>query len=98
MLDQFENLNKGSKIANKGADMMTKLVLAQTSANFNPVPKDATDTALGEWMDSNHAFLAAAPWDIDGVSMVDTKGVDLADASKHYRARSTKLGKKKSNN
>ena len=43
-------------------------------------------------MDSNHAVLAAAPWDIDGVSIVDMKGVNLADASKHYWARSTKLG------
>ena len=43
-------------------------------------------------MDGNHTILAASRWDIDGVSMVDMKGVDLADASKHYQARSTKLG------
>ena len=47
---------------------------------------------MGEWMDSNHSVLAASPWDIDGRSMVNMKGVVLADASKHYRARSTKLG------
>ena len=47
---------------------------------------------MGEWMDSNHAVLAAALWDIDGVSIVDTKVVDLADATKHYWAQSTKLG------
>ena len=92
MLDQFKNLNKGSKIEDKGADTMTKLVLVQTSAAFTAISKDATSTVMGEWMDSNHAVLAAAPWDIDGLSMIDIKGVDLADASKHYQARSTKLG------
>ena len=35
-------------------------------------------------MDNNHAVLAAASWDIDGVSIVDMKGVDLADTLKHY--------------
>ena len=92
VLDQFANLNKGSKITDKGVDMMTKMVLAQTAANFDPIPKVAFGTAMGEWMDSNHAILAASPWDIDGTSMIDMKGVVLADASKHYRARSTKLG------
>ena len=92
ILDQFLNLNKGSKIADKGADMMTKLVLAQTNANFNPVPKDATNTAMGEWKDNNHAILAAAPRNIDGTLMIDMKGVVLANTSKHNRARSTKHG------
>ena len=84
VLDQFANLNKGSKIADKGADMMSRLVLSQTVANFSPIPKVASNTAMGEWMDDNHSDLAAAPWDMDGVSMVDMKGVVLADASKHY--------------
>ena len=43
-------------------------------------------------MDGKHAILAAAPWNMDGVSMVNMKGVDLADASKHYWAQPTKLG------
>ena len=43
-------------------------------------------------MDTNKSILSAAPWDIDRVSIVDMKGVVLADASSHYRARSTKLG------
>ena len=64
---------------------MTKLVLAQTSATFSPIPLDATDTTMGEWMDSNHAVLGAAPWDIDGVSIVNMKWVDLVDDLKHYR-------------
>ena len=62
--------------------MMTKLVISQTSTAFTAISKDATDTAIGEWMDSNHAVLTAAPWDIDGVSIVDLKLVDLADTSK----------------
>ena len=94
MLERFENLGKGSKIEDKEkADMMTKLVIAQISAAFTTIPEDATNTTIGEWMDSNHVDLAAAPWDIDGVSIVDMKGVGLADASKHYQARSTKLGR-----
>ena len=84
VLARFENLGKGTKIEEKGADMMTKLVIAQTIAAFTAIPEDATDTAMGEWMDSNHAVLAAAPWNIDGVSIVEMKGVDLADSSKHY--------------
>ena len=47
---------------------------------------------MGEWMDSNCAVLAAASWDINGVSIVDLKAVDLADTSKHYQARHIKLG------
>ena len=35
-------------------------------------------------MDSNHSILAAAPWDINGVSIVEMKGVIAADASNHY--------------
>ena len=36
--------------------------------------------------------MSAAPGDIEGVSIVDMKGVVAADATNHYRARSTKLG------
>ena len=43
-------------------------------------------------MNSNHAVLAAVSRNIDRVSIVDMKGVDLADALEHYQARSTKLG------
>ena len=92
ILHQFENLSKGTKIADKGQEMFTKMVLNQSAANFDPIPKLATNTAMGEWMDSNHSILAASPWDIDGRSMVDMEGVVLADASRHYKARSTKLG------
>ena len=70
VLERFENLGKGTKIEDKGADMMTKLVILQTSASFTLIPAEATDTIMGEWMDSNHAVLAAAPWDIDEVSIV----------------------------
>ena len=92
VLDRFKNLGKGTKIENNGAEMMTKLVIAQTSAVFKAIPEDTTDTAMVEWMDSNHAVLSAAPWDLDGVSIVEMKGVGLADSSKNYQARSTKLG------
>ena len=92
ILKQFESLGKGNKIDDKGADMMTKLVIAQTSVSFPPSPAESTDTTMGEWINSNHSILSAAPWDIDGVSIVNMEGVVLADASKHYRARSTKLG------
>ena len=43
-------------------------------------------------MDNNYSILLAAPWDIEGVYIVDMKGVVVADATSHYRARSTKLG------
>ena len=43
-------------------------------------------------MDTNHSILAKAPWDIDGVSIVEMKGVIASDALNHYRVRSTKLG------
>ena len=72
--------------------MFTKMVLNQSAANFDPISKLATNTAMGEWMDSNHSILAVSPWDIDGRSMIDMESVVLADASKAYRARSTKLG------
>ena len=36
VLHQFENLNKGTKIADKGQEMFSKMVLAQTAANFDP--------------------------------------------------------------
>ena len=65
VLDRFKNLGKGTKIEDKGAYMMAKLVIAQTSAAFTAISEDATDTAMGVWMDSNHNFLAAAFWDID---------------------------------
>ena len=92
VLDQFMNLSKGSKIADKGQDMMTKLVLAQTADNFEPIPKVASDTAVGEWMDSSHSILPALLWDIDGTSMINMKGVVSVDASNHYWEQSTKLG------
>ena len=65
VLDRFENLGKGTKIEDKSADMMTKLGISQTSAAFTAISADATDTAMGEWMDNNHAVLATACWDID---------------------------------
>ena len=92
ILQSFENLGKGSSIHDKGADMMTKMVVQSKSASFPPLPTECTDTTMGEWMDSNHSILLAAPWDIEGVSIVDMKGVVVADATSHYRARSTKLG------
>ena len=94
ILDQFENLRKGSstKIANKGQEMFTKIVLNQAAEDFDPIPKIATNTSMGEWMDSNWAILAASPWNIDGRSMINMETMVLADASKEYRARSTKLG------
>ena len=51
--------------------MMAKLVLAQTSAAFTAIPKNATNTAIDKLMDSNHAVLATTPWNIDGRSIVD---------------------------
>ena len=39
ILDQFTNLSKGSKIADKGQDMMIKMVLAQTADNFEHISK-----------------------------------------------------------
>ena len=48
VLDRFENLGKGNKIKGKGANMMTKLVIAQTSAAFTAISKDAIDTVMGE--------------------------------------------------
>ena len=92
ILKSFENLGKGNKIHDKGTDMMTKMVVAQISASFSPIPTECTDATMGEWMDSNHSILLAAPWDIDEVSIVDMKGVVVADTSSHYQARSTKLG------
>ena len=92
VLKQFKNLGMGNKIEDKGANMMTKLVVSQTSASFTPIPAEATDTTMGELMDSNHSILEAAHWDIDGVSIVDMKGVVFAEASKNYWARPTKLG------
>ena len=71
---------------------MTKLVTAQTSSAFAAIYFDVTNTAMGEWMDNNHAILVAASWDIDGVSTIDMKGVALVDDLKHYQARSTKFG------
>ena len=76
ILNQFENLSKGSsKISDKGQEMFSKMVLNQSAANFEPIPKLATDTAMEEWMDSNHSILAASPWDINNRSMVDMEGV-----------------------
>ena len=72
--------------------MMTKMVLTQTVASFPPLLVECTNTTMGEWMDSNHLILAAAPWDINGVSIVEMKGVITADASNYYQVRSTKLG------
>ena len=92
VLDQFGNLGKGTKIKDKCANMMTKLAISQISAAFTTIPTNTTDTEMVEWMDSSHAVLAATPWDIDRICIVDMKGVDLADGPKHYRARSTKLG------
>ena len=88
----MEDLGKGNKIHNKGADMMTKMVVTQTSASFPPLPVECTNTTMGEWMDINHSILSTAPWDNDGVSIVDMKGVIAADALNHYQVRSTKLG------
>ena len=62
ILKLFEELSKGSsmKIADKGQEMFTKIILNQTAADFDPIPKIATDTSMGEWMDSNWAILAAS--------------------------------------
>ena len=43
----MEDLN-GNKIQDKGADMMTKMVLTQTVAFFPPLPLECTDTTMGE--------------------------------------------------
>ena len=48
ILKSFENLGKGIKIHDKGADMMTKMVVAQTSASFPSLPAECTDTTIGE--------------------------------------------------
>ena len=92
ILKSMEDLGKGStKINDTGANMMTKMVVAQKSNTFPPLPTVCTDTTMGEWRDSTHSMLSAAPWDIDGVSIVDMRGVIAADATTHFRARSTKL-------
>ena len=92
ILSAMENIGKGNAINDKGADIMTKLVVQSKDDTFPSIPKECTDTTMGEWMDTNKSILSAAPWDIDRVSIVDMKGVVLADASSHYRARFTKLG------
>ena len=43
-MDQFANLKKGSKIADKGADMMTRLVLQTTKTKIRPNTTNITDT------------------------------------------------------
>ena len=93
-MKSFENLSKGAstKIADNGQEMFTKIVLNQSAEDFDLIPKIATDTSMGEWVDNNIATLATSPWDIDGRSMLDMNAVVLADALKAYRARSTKLG------
>ena len=91
IIKSITDLN-GNKIHDKGANMMTKMVLTQTVASFPPLLVECTNTTMGEWMDSNHLILAAAPWDINGVSIVEMKGVITADASNYYQVRSTKLG------
>ena len=92
ILKSMEDLGKGStKINDTGANMMTKMVVAQKSDTFPPLPTVCTDTTMGEWRDSTHSVLSATPWDIDGVSIVDMRGVIAADATTHFRARSTKL-------
>ena len=95
VLKSFENLSKGTatKIADKGQEMFTKMVLNQSAENFDPIPKLTTDTAMGEWMDSNHSILAASPWDIDGRSMINMEGVVLADASTRDLPMSLNLSK-----
>ena len=58
ILKQFESFGKGNKIDDKGADMMTKLVIAQTSASVPPFPAESTNLKMGEWMDSNRSILS----------------------------------------
>ena len=84
VLDQFKNLIKGTKIDDKSANMMTKLVLAQKSVSFSPISTDPNNTTMGKWMDKNKTILRAAPWDINGVSIVDMEQINLTDAFKHY--------------
>ena len=57
VFDLFENLGKGSKIEDKGANMMIKSDLAQTSAVFSQIPSDTTDNTMGEWMYSKKSHL-----------------------------------------
>ena len=85
ILKSMEDLGKGStKINDTGANLMTKMVVAQKSTTFPPLPSICTDTTRGEWRDSTHSVLSAAPWDFDGVSIVDMRGVIAADATTHF--------------
>ena len=83
ILKSMEDLN-GNKIHDKGADKMTKMVLTQTVTSFPPLPMECIDTTMGEWIDTNHSILAAVVWDINGVSIVEMKGVIAANALNHY--------------
>ena len=49
ILQSFENLDKGNTIHDKGADMMTKMVVQSKSAPLPPLPTECTDTTMGQW-------------------------------------------------
>ena len=84
-------MNSSKAINDKGADMMTGLVIKVKSDSFPKIPVDKNETNMGLWYDTILSLLSAAPWDMDGLSIATMERVDLSDATHHYRARSSKL-------
>ena len=89
-----EILKNPSSINKKGANWIDKMEINEKASIFPKIPTIINETTLGQWYDEISARMLTAPWDMDGISIIDTPHVgNIAEATESYRIRSTMLSK-----
>ena len=74
-----------SSIDKKGANWIDKMVINEKASTFPKIPTTINEMTLGQWYDKITARLMAAPWDIDGISILDMPHVgNIAKVTKAY--------------